>query len=116
MSSSSDWIGVAAATEKWDAILRASQSLQSAVVVLGVSPNLRLISSDQLTLKASRPVYSALSTAKLAAAGFAMPDWRDAIGRWMAARDAPVAEGPGVTAGPGGPARPSGGSRGTRPT
>ena len=27
----------------------------------------------------ARPVYSALSTAKLAAAGFAMPDWRDAV-------------------------------------
>ena len=61
--------------------------------VMGVSPTLRPISSDQLKLKAARPVYSALSTAKLAAAGFAMPDWRDAIGRWMAARDAPVAEG-----------------------
>jgi hypothetical protein len=32
-------LAVAAATEKWDAILRAAQSLQSAVVVLGVSPN-----------------------------------------------------------------------------
>jgi len=30
---------VAGATEKWDAILRSAQSLQSAVVVLGVSPN-----------------------------------------------------------------------------
>jgi len=32
-------LAVAAATEKWDAILRSAQSLQSAVVVLGVSPN-----------------------------------------------------------------------------
>src|SRR6266581_3739194 len=31
-------LSVAAATEKWDAILRAAQSLQSSVVVLGVSP------------------------------------------------------------------------------
>src|SRR6266852_4384734 len=31
-------LAVAAATEKWDAILRAAQSLQSSVVVLGVSP------------------------------------------------------------------------------
>jgi hypothetical protein len=30
---------VAAATEKWEAILRAAQSLQSSSVVLGVSPN-----------------------------------------------------------------------------
>ena len=32
-------LAVAGATEKWDAILRSAQSLQSAVVVLGVSPN-----------------------------------------------------------------------------
>jgi hypothetical protein len=31
-------LAVAAATEKWDAILRAAQSLQSSVVVLGASP------------------------------------------------------------------------------
>ena len=31
-------LAVAAATEKWDAILRAAQSLESSVVVLGVSP------------------------------------------------------------------------------
>jgi len=31
-------LAVAAATEKWDAILRSAQSLQSSVVVLGVSP------------------------------------------------------------------------------
>jgi amino acid transporter len=32
-------LAVAGATEKWDAILRAAQSLQSSVVVLGLSPN-----------------------------------------------------------------------------
>jgi amino acid transporter len=32
-------LAVAAATEKWDAVLRAAQSLQSSVVVLGASPN-----------------------------------------------------------------------------
>jgi hypothetical protein len=32
-------LAVAAATEKWDAILRAAQSLQSSTVVLGPSPN-----------------------------------------------------------------------------
>jgi amino acid transporter len=32
-------LAVAGATEKWDAILRAAQSLQSSVVVLGSSPN-----------------------------------------------------------------------------
>src|SRR5207245_3444391 len=32
-------LAVAAATEKWDAILRAAQSLKSSTVVLGPSPN-----------------------------------------------------------------------------
>lgn len=32
-------LAVAAATEKWDAILRSAQSLESSVVVLGASPN-----------------------------------------------------------------------------
>jgi hypothetical protein len=32
-------LAVAGATEKWDAILRSAQSLQSSVVVLGASPN-----------------------------------------------------------------------------
>ena len=32
-------LAVAGATEKWDAVLRAAQSLQSSVVVLGASPN-----------------------------------------------------------------------------
>jgi hypothetical protein len=32
-------LDVAGATEKWDAILRSAQSLQSSVVVLGASPN-----------------------------------------------------------------------------
>ncbi len=32
-------LAVAGATEKWDAVLRSAQSLQSSVVVLGASPN-----------------------------------------------------------------------------
>jgi dTDP-4-dehydrorhamnose reductase len=54
--------------------------------LLRVQPNLRLITSDQLALKAPRPTYSAMSPAKLAAAGFVMPDWRDALRRWVAVR------------------------------
>lgn len=38
-------LAVAAATEKWEAILRAAQSMQSAVVVLGASPN-RLVTEE----------------------------------------------------------------------
>ena len=36
-------LAVAGATEKWDAILRSAQSLQSSVIVLGASPNRPLI-------------------------------------------------------------------------
>jgi hypothetical protein len=38
-------LAVAAATEKWDAILRAAQSLQSSIVVLGPSPT-RLVTEE----------------------------------------------------------------------
>lgn len=59
---------------------------------LGVEPRLKLVASNQVPLKASRPVYSALSVEKLARAGFRMPDWRDALKRWLAMRDARRAE------------------------
>jgi dTDP-4-dehydrorhamnose reductase len=55
--------------------------------LLGVAPKLRLVSSEQVSLKAARPRYSAMSTAKLAATGFVMPPWRDALRRWMAVRE-----------------------------
>jgi dTDP-4-dehydrorhamnose reductase len=51
--------------------------------LLGVTPRLRLVSSDQVGLRANRPRYSVLSTGKIAAAGFPMPDWRDALRRWL---------------------------------
>ena len=56
--------------------------------LLGVEPRLRRVSSDAAALKAVRPAYSALSTRKLAAAGFEMPEWRDALRRWIDARNA----------------------------
>jgi dTDP-4-dehydrorhamnose reductase len=37
-------------------------------------------------LKAPRPRYCALSNAKLAAAGIAMPDWKDALARYLQSR------------------------------
>jgi dTDP-4-dehydrorhamnose reductase len=59
--------------------------------LLGVRPNIRSVASVSVSLKARRPLYSALSSAKLAAAGFAMPPWRDALKRWISARaEAPV--------------------------
>ena len=41
-------LAVAAASEKWDAILRAAQSLQSATVVLGSSPNTPIVEEARL--------------------------------------------------------------------
>jgi amino acid transporter len=41
-------LAVAAATDKWDAILRAAQSLQSSMVALGASPNTPIIEEARL--------------------------------------------------------------------
>jgi dTDP-4-dehydrorhamnose reductase len=51
--------------------------------LLGVDPVLQRTTSDKVTLKAARPTYCALSPRKLAAAGFPMPAWQDALGRWL---------------------------------
>ena len=58
---------------------------------LGVTPNIEPITMDQLRMRAARPRYCALSNHKLAEAGFAMPDWQDALGRWLATRGRPAA-------------------------
>lgn len=54
--------------------------------LLGVEPKLKRLTTDQLTLRAARPRYCALATSKLAAQGFTMPSWEDALGRWLAYR------------------------------
>jgi dTDP-4-dehydrorhamnose reductase len=54
--------------------------------ILGVRPNVAGITMDQVRLRAPRPRYCALSTARLAATGFAMPPWQDALRRWLAGR------------------------------
>ena len=56
--------------------------------ILGVQPTIVGITMDQLRLKAPRPRFCALSTAKLAATGFTMPHWQDALRRWLAGRAA----------------------------
>ena len=61
---------------------------QAAADLLGVAPRLVATTTDQVTLKAARPRYCALSPAKLAAAGFPMPHWRAALARWIKERDA----------------------------
>jgi dTDP-4-dehydrorhamnose reductase len=63
---------------------------REAATILRVEPKLVPITVDAMPLKAPRPRYCALSTRKLAAAGFAMPPWQDALQRWLASRSAPV--------------------------
>ena len=53
---------------------------------LGLAPRLVPATVEQAPMKAERPRYCALDNGKLAAAGFAMPPWPDAVGRWLAAR------------------------------
>jgi dTDP-4-dehydrorhamnose reductase len=53
--------------------------------LLGVEPRLQPMTMDQVGLRARRPRFCALANRKLAAAGFPMPTWRDALGRWLAA-------------------------------
>ena len=45
---------------------------------------LKPISVNDVHLRASRPKFAALSNEKLARAGYAMPTWQDAIGRYLA--------------------------------
>lgn len=64
---------------------------RAAAAILGIVPRLVPMTMDQAALRATRPRYCALSPAKLAAAGFPMPSWDDALRRWLAARGAPAA-------------------------
>ena len=52
----------------------------------GIAANLRPCSVTDVRMRAARPAYAALSNAKLAAAGFVMPPWEDAIARYLAIR------------------------------
>jgi dTDP-4-dehydrorhamnose reductase len=54
--------------------------------VLGVTPRLKPITTTEVQLAAARPRFCALSNLKLAAAGFEMPAWQDALERWLATR------------------------------
>lgn len=54
--------------------------------LLGVPARLEPITLASSPLPASRPRFCALSNAKLAAAGFTMPAWRDALQRWLERR------------------------------
>jgi len=54
--------------------------------LMGVPARLEGITLESYPLRASRPRFCALSNVKLAGAGYPMPSWQDAVGRWLAAR------------------------------
>ena len=56
---------------------------QEIVRLLGAEAELVPMRVADVTLKARRPQYAALSNEKLRAAGIAMPAWQDAIGRYL---------------------------------
>jgi dTDP-4-dehydrorhamnose reductase len=47
------------------------------------------ISVRDVPMRAPRPQYAALSNAKLARAGYRMPTWQDAVGRYLSASERP---------------------------
>lgn len=61
---------------------------EEAARLLGVRPRLQPITVDQVAFKATRPRFCALANLKLAAAGFTMPTWNDALRRWLTERSA----------------------------
>jgi len=63
---------------------------RAAAELLHVTPKLVPVSVHDVQMKARRPQFCALSNQKLAAAGFAMPSWDDALGRWLAGRAHPA--------------------------
>ena len=54
--------------------------------LLGVAPRLEPVSVESVRFAAARPRFCALANEKLAAAGFPMPSWQDALRRWIAVR------------------------------
>ena len=50
------------------------------------TPAIRPTTLASMALKAARPLYCALSSDKLAAAGIPMPDWQDAVSRYARSR------------------------------
>jgi dTDP-4-dehydrorhamnose reductase len=64
---------------------------REAATLLGVTPRFKTATMAEAGLRASRPRYCALDNAKLAAAGYSMPPWQDALRRWLAVRRQPAA-------------------------
>jgi dTDP-4-dehydrorhamnose reductase len=61
--------------------------------LLGVRPVIEPVSVADVKLPAARPQYCALSNAKLAAAGYAMPSWQNALERYIEAGRGATLEG-----------------------
>ena len=68
--------------ETWDRVV------EEAARTMGVTAHLVPITLADVAMRAVRPRFCALSNAKLAAAGYAMPAWQDAIHRWLAPQGA----------------------------
>jgi dTDP-4-dehydrorhamnose reductase len=56
--------------------------------LLGLPARLQPMTLQSRPMPATRPRFCALSNAKLAEAGFAMPTWNDAVQRWLSRRGA----------------------------
>jgi len=56
--------------------------------LLGIDARLTPVHLADMNLRATRPVYCALSNAKLRALGIEMPPWQDALARYLSARPA----------------------------
>ena len=54
--------------------------------MLGVPARLRGLRAADTPMRAQRPIFCALSNAKLAGLGIAMPAWQDALGRYLRER------------------------------
>ena len=54
--------------------------------LLGRHPRLKPITLRDVTLRAARPLYSALDNTRLREAGVPMPTWQDALARYLAPR------------------------------
>ena len=51
--------------------------------IMGLEPRVQRVRVAEVTLRAERPKFCALSNAKLAATGFDMPSWQDALSRYL---------------------------------
>jgi dTDP-4-dehydrorhamnose reductase len=52
--------------------------------IMGREPRVQRVRVADVTLRAERPKFCALSNAKLVATGFEMPSWQDALTRYLA--------------------------------